>query len=62
MQRIAPAALAAIVLLSGAALRKRFADEGAEPFRGNPSDFASVLGDELRNWRKVVQDAGIKLD
>jgi tripartite-type tricarboxylate transporter receptor subunit TctC len=43
-------------------LRKRFSDEGAEPFRGSPADFAGVLRDELRNWRKVVQDAGIKLD
>jgi hypothetical protein len=60
--RIAPAALAAIVLLSSAALRKCFADEGAEPFRRNPSGFASVLRYELRNWRKVVQDTGIKLD
>jgi tripartite-type tricarboxylate transporter receptor subunit TctC len=47
---------------AGDALRKRFADEGAEPFRGGPAEFADVLRDELRNWRKVVQDAGIKLD
>jgi tripartite-type tricarboxylate transporter receptor subunit TctC len=44
------------------ALRKRFADEGAEPFRGSPADFAAVLADELKNWRKVVQDAGITLE
>jgi tripartite-type tricarboxylate transporter receptor subunit TctC len=44
------------------ALRKRFADEGAEPFRGSPADFAAVLADELRNWRKVVHDSGIRLD
>ena len=47
---------------AGEALRKRFADEGAEPFRGGPAEFAEVLRDELRNWRKVVQDSGIKLD
>ena len=47
---------------AGEALRKRFADEGAEPFHGSPADFAAMLGDELRNWRKVVQDSGLKLD
>ena len=43
-------------------LRKRFADEGAEAFRGSPADFADALKEELRNWRKVVQDSGIKMD
>ncbi len=43
-------------------LRKRFADEGAEAFRGSPAEFADALKEELRNWRKVVQDSGIKMD
>ena len=43
-------------------LHKRFADEGAEAFRGSPADFADALKDELKNWRKVVQDSGLKLD
>jgi tripartite-type tricarboxylate transporter receptor subunit TctC len=44
------------------ALAKRFADEGAEPFRGDPGDFASVLKQELAGWRKVVQEGGLKLN
>jgi tripartite-type tricarboxylate transporter receptor subunit TctC len=47
---------------ASAALRKRFADEGAEPFRGRPAEFSAILADELKDWRKVVQDSGIKLD
>ena len=43
-------------------LRKRFADEGAEAFRGSPAEFADALKEELRSWRKVVQDSGIKMD
>ncbi len=43
-------------------MRKRFANEGAEPFRGSPGDFAALLQEELKNWRKVVDEGGLKFD
>jgi tripartite-type tricarboxylate transporter receptor subunit TctC len=43
-------------------LSKRFADEGATPFRGTPEAFGKMLTQELQNWRKVVQDGGLKLN
>jgi len=43
-------------------LRKRFADEGAEPFDGKPADLAAVMRAELATWRKVVKDGGLKFD
>jgi tripartite-type tricarboxylate transporter receptor subunit TctC len=44
------------------AFRRRFADEGAERFAGTPAEFAASLRDELEGWRKVVHEAGIKID
>lgn len=43
-------------------LRKRFENEGADPFSGSPVDLANVLKDELEGWRKVVREAGLKVD
>ena len=47
---------------AGDVLARRFADEGAEPFRGTPDDFSLILREELNGWRKVVQDGGLKLN
>jgi tripartite-type tricarboxylate transporter receptor subunit TctC len=43
-------------------LRKRFENEGADPFSGTPADLGNVLKDELEGWRKVVREGGLKLD
>jgi tripartite-type tricarboxylate transporter receptor subunit TctC len=43
-------------------LKKRFSDEGADPFRGSPTDFQAMLDAELNGWRKVVQESGLKLE
>ena len=43
-------------------MRKRFESEGAEPFSGTPSDLHAVLRDELDGWRRVVREAGLKVD
>lgn len=43
-------------------LSKRFADEGAEPVRGSPAEFALILNQELMGWRKVVREGGLKLN
>jgi tripartite-type tricarboxylate transporter receptor subunit TctC len=47
---------------AGEALAKRFADEGAERFAGTPAEFGSAIRQELEGWKKVVQDAGLKID
>jgi len=44
------------------AILKRFADEGAEPFRGSPADLASVMRSELETWKKVVREGNLKFD
>jgi tripartite-type tricarboxylate transporter receptor subunit TctC len=46
----------------GPALKKRFHDEGAEPFAGGPDEFADILKAEFTNWRAVVQESGLKID
>jgi tripartite-type tricarboxylate transporter receptor subunit TctC len=43
-------------------MQKRFADEGADTFRGNPAAFATHLQNELASWRKVVHDGGLKFE
>jgi tripartite-type tricarboxylate transporter receptor subunit TctC len=47
---------------SSPALEKRFADEGADPQRSSPTEFGAIVGQELENWRKVVQDGGLVLN
>ena len=44
------------------ALAKRFVDEGAERFAGSPSEFGVALAHELDSWRRVVKEAGLKID
>jgi tripartite-type tricarboxylate transporter receptor subunit TctC len=43
-------------------LRKRFSDEGAEPFAGTPEAFGALLRDELETWRRVVKDGNLKIE
>jgi tripartite-type tricarboxylate transporter receptor subunit TctC len=43
-------------------LVKRFEEEGAERFAGTPAEFGSSIKHELDGWRKVVLDAGLKID
>jgi tripartite-type tricarboxylate transporter receptor subunit TctC len=45
-----------------AEMRQRFESEGAEPFAGAPADLQQVLREELEGWRRVVREAGIKVD
>jgi tripartite-type tricarboxylate transporter receptor subunit TctC len=44
------------------ALAKRFVDEGAERFAGSPAEFGAALAHELDGWRRVVKEAGLKID
>jgi tripartite-type tricarboxylate transporter receptor subunit TctC len=41
------------------AMVKRFAEEGATPYRGTPEEFAKVLEKERETWRRVVEDGNL---
>jgi tripartite-type tricarboxylate transporter receptor subunit TctC len=41
---------------------KRFQDEGAESFRGSPEAFAAMMAEELKVWKKVVEDGNLKFE
>jgi tripartite-type tricarboxylate transporter receptor subunit TctC len=43
-------------------LRKRFAHEGAEPSAMSREQFTEFVANEIRRWRKVAVEAGIKPD
>ena len=45
-----------------ASIQKRFEDEGAKSFVGQPKDFAAALEGEYRAWKRVVEIGGIKVD
>jgi tripartite-type tricarboxylate transporter receptor subunit TctC len=44
------------------ALRKRLADEGAEPAGGTPQQFAALIKDDMVRWSKVVKESGVRID
>lgn len=44
------------------ALQARFAETGIEPLGGPPARFAEYLDAELKKWKKVARDAGIKAE
>ncbi|MEN9708570.1 MAG: hypothetical protein RIQ68_978 [Pseudomonadota bacterium] len=41
------------------AMVKRFAEEGATPYRGTPEEFVKVLEKERETWRRVVEDGNL---
>jgi len=41
---------------------KRIADLGAEPVGSTPQEYAAFIQSEIKKWRKVIQDAGVRLD
>lgn len=45
-----------------AEMKKRFTDEGADPFVGTPEDLGAQLARELEGWRRVVREGGLKID
>jgi len=47
---------------AGEALARRFVDEGAERIAGSPAEFGAALARELEGWRRVVREAGLKID
>lgn len=47
--------------LKSADMSERLAADGAEPVGSTPEDFGRHLESEIARWRKVVKDAGIRL-
>ena len=41
------------------AMKKRFADEGAETFRGTSADFTQSLEVEYTSWRRVIVEGDL---
>ncbi|MCX8115942.1 MAG: tripartite tricarboxylate transporter substrate-binding protein, partial [Burkholderiaceae bacterium] len=43
-------------------LRKKLADQGAEPVGGTPAQFAALIKDDIARWGKVVKESGARID
>ena len=42
-------------------VEKRIKDLGAEPVGGTPQEFSAFIQSEIKKWRKVIQDAGVRI-
>ncbi|MDH5535169.1 MAG: tripartite tricarboxylate transporter substrate binding protein [Betaproteobacteria bacterium] len=49
-------------ILKSPDVNKRITDLGAEPVGGTPQEYAAFIQSEIKKWRKVIQDAGVRLD
>ena len=43
-------------------LRKRLAEEGAEPMGGTPAQFAQLMRDDIGRWGKIVKESGARAE
>jgi tripartite-type tricarboxylate transporter receptor subunit TctC len=43
-------------------LRKKLADQGAEPVGGTPAQFADLIRADIVRWGKVVKESGARID
>ena len=43
-------------------VHKRISDLGADPVGSTPQEYAAFIQSEIKKWRKVIQDAGVRLD
>jgi tripartite-type tricarboxylate transporter receptor subunit TctC len=43
-------------------LRKRLAEQGAEPIGGTPAQFATLIREDIVRWGKVVKESGARID
>jgi tripartite-type tricarboxylate transporter receptor subunit TctC len=59
IQRLNAALLKA---LASPALRERFTSQGAEARPSTPEELGKFVGEDTAKWRKVVQQAGIKME
>ena len=49
-------------VLNSPRMREILASQGLETIASSPADFAARVGSEIAKWRKVIQEAGIKLE
>ena len=42
-------------------VHKRISDLGADPVGSTPQEYAAFIQAEIKKWRKVIQDAGVRL-
>ena len=42
--------------------RERLLAQGAEPVGSTPAQFATVIGDDMRKWGKIVRETGAKAE
>src|SRR3954452_24045402 len=47
--------------LGKSSVRESIAKIGAEPVGGSPEQFGRLVGDQVAHWRKVIADAGLKV-
>ena len=47
-------------ILAEAKMKSRLADLGATPLVGSPTEFGTLISEEIEKWRKVIRFAGIK--
>lgn len=43
-------------------VQKRISDLGAEPVGSTPQEYAAFIQSEIKKWRKVIQDAGVRVE
>jgi tripartite-type tricarboxylate transporter receptor subunit TctC len=43
-------------------VRERLLAQGAEPVGSTPAQFATVIGDDMRKWGKIVRETGAKAE
>jgi tripartite-type tricarboxylate transporter receptor subunit TctC len=49
------------VMLTDPGMKARFAEVGAEPLVGSPTEFANLIEADAEKWRRVIREANIKL-
>jgi tripartite-type tricarboxylate transporter receptor subunit TctC len=42
-------------------VHKRISELGGEPVGGTPQEYATFIQSEIKKWRKVIQDAGVRM-
>ena len=54
--------VALVKALAAPAIKERFASQGAEAYPSTPDELGRFVREDTAKWRKVVQQAGIKLE
>jgi tripartite-type tricarboxylate transporter receptor subunit TctC len=49
-------------ILNNPEVHKTMSAQGADPLGGTPEEFAAAISTDIPKWKKVVKDAGIKVE